>query len=107
MANLPSGATGATGPRVYRVVSGDVPHDSADNVTYVVVNSADKRVVASFKLPGHANIPKFAITVIVPGANDSYEAGRLDDRGNFIPCDFTVSETAPFSTNATGARHDV
>jgi hypothetical protein len=93
---------------VYRIISGDVPHDPAENVTYVVVNSKDKRVVASFSLPGRANIPKFSITVTVPSGSETYEAGRLDERGNFIPANFTVSETSPFSTgpmNAGEPRH--
>ena len=93
---------------VYRIISGDVPHDPAENVTYVVVNSRDKRVVATFSLPGHANIPKFSITVTVPSGTETYEAGRLDERGNFIPANFTVSETSPFSTgpmNAGEPRH--
>jgi hypothetical protein len=93
---------------VYRIVSGDVPDDPAENVAYVVVNSRDKRVVATFSLPGHANIPKFSITVTVPSGTETYEAGRLDERGNFIPANFTVSETSPFSTgpmNAGEPRH--
>jgi hypothetical protein len=93
---------------VYRIISGDVPDDPAENVTYVVVNSTDKRVVATFSLPGHANIPKFSITVTVPSGTETYEAGRLDERGNFIPANFTISEHSPFSIgpmNAGGARH--
>ena len=93
---------------VYRIISGDVPDDPAENVAYVVVNSRDNRVVATFSLPGHANIPKFSITVTVPSGNETYKAGRLDERGNFIPANFTVSETSPFSTgpmNAGEARH--
>jgi hypothetical protein len=93
---------------VYRIISGDVPHDPAENVTYVVVNSRDKRVVATFTLPGHANIPKFSITVTVPSGTETYEAGRLDERGNFIPANFTVSETSRLSIspmNAGEARH--
>jgi hypothetical protein len=93
---------------VYRIISGDVPHDPAENVTYVVVNSRDKRVVATFPLPGHANIPKFSVTVTVPSATETYEAGRLDEHGKFIPANFTISETSPFSTgpkNAREARH--
>jgi hypothetical protein len=95
-------------PGAHRIISGDVPHDPAENVTYVVVNSRDKRVVATFSLPGHANIPKFSITVTVPSGTEIYEAGRLDERGNFIPANFTVSETSPFSTgpmNAGEPRH--
>jgi hypothetical protein len=93
---------------VYRIISGDVPHDPAENVAYVVVNSRDKRVVATFSLPGHANIPKFSITVTVPSATETYEAGRLDEGGNFIAANFTISETSPLSTgsmNAGEARH--
>ena len=105
----PTGATGTTGATgVRRIVSGDVPHDPAENVTYVVVNSSDKRVVATFSLPGHANIPKFSITVTVPNATETYEAGRLDEHGNFIPANFTISENSPPSTgpmNAGEARH--
>jgi len=89
---------------VHRIVSGDVPHDPAENVTYVVVNSKDKRVVATFSLPGHANIPKFSITVSVPSGTEPYEAGRLDERGQFIPANFTISETSPFSTSRTNTR---
>ena len=100
MANLsPTGAVGAISAR--RIVSGDVPHDPADNVTYVVVNSRDKQVVATFRLPGHAaNIPKFAITVTVPSGTETYEAGRLDQQGKFIPLNFTISEMS-----SGGARH--
>jgi len=93
---------------VHRIISGDVPHDPAENVTYVVVNSRDKRVVATFSLPGRANIPKFSITVTVPSGTETYEAGRLDERGNFIPANFKVSETSQFSTgpmNAGEPRH--
>jgi hypothetical protein len=93
---------------VHRIISGDVPHDPAENVAYVVVNSKDKRVVATFSLPGRANIPKFSITVTVPSGTETYEAGRLDERGNFIPANFTVSETSQFSTgpmNAGEPRH--
>jgi hypothetical protein len=89
---------------VYRIISGDVPHDPAENVTYVVVNSRDKGVVATFSLPGHANIPKFSITVTVPSATETYEAGRLDERGKFIPANFRISETSQFSVGGTGAR---
>jgi hypothetical protein len=89
---------------VYRIVSGDVPHDPAENVTYVVVNSTDKRVVATFSLPGHANIPKFSITITVPSAAETYEAGRLDEHSKFIPANFTISETSPFSTGLKSAR---
>jgi hypothetical protein len=78
----------------YRVISGDVPHDPAENVTYVVVNSGSKSVVASFSLPGHANIPKFSITVTVPSATETYEAGRLDEAGKFIAANFTISGTS-------------
>jgi hypothetical protein len=81
---------------VYRIVSGDVPYDPAENVGYVVVNSRDKRVVATFSLPGHPNIPKFSITVTVPSTTETYEAGRLDEHGRFIPANFTISETSPF-----------
>src|SRR5216684_7184805 len=105
MANVSStGAIGAAGPTIRRIVAGDVPHDPADNVTYVVVNSSDKQVVATFSLPGHANIPKFAITVTVPSATETYEAGRLDEHGKFIPANFTISETSPFTgpTNPGG-----
>jgi hypothetical protein len=108
MANPSSiGATGAAGPTIRRIVSGDVPHDPAENVTYVVVNSRDKRVVATFLLPGRTNIPKFAIPVTVPSATETYEAGRLDEHGKFIPANFTISETSPFTgpTNAGGTRH--
>ena len=108
MANPSSiGATGATGPTFRRIVSGDVPHDPAETVTYVVVNSRDKRVVATFLLPGRSNIPKFAITVTVSSATETYEAGRLDDHGKFIPANFTISETSPFTApvNAGGTRH--
>jgi hypothetical protein len=91
---------------VYRIVSGDVPHDPAENVTYVVVNSRDKRVVATFSLPGRANIPKFSITVTVPNAAETYEAGRLDERGRFIPANFRISETSQIvGTGAREARH--
>ena len=86
----------------YRIISGDVPHDPAENVTYVVVNSRDKRVVATFPLPGHANIPKFSITVTVPSGTETYEAGRLDEHGKFIPGNFTISD--PFSAGAKGGR---
>ena len=108
MANASSiGATGAAGPAFRRIVSGDVPHDSTENVTYVVVNSRDKRVVATFPLPGRSNIPKFSITVTVPSATETYEAGRLDEHGKFIPANFTISETSPFTgpTNPGGTRH--
>ena len=108
MANSSSiGATGAAGPTFYRIVSGDVPHDPAENVSYVVVNSRDKRVVATFSLPGRTNIPKFSITVTVPSASDTYEAGRLDERGKFTPANFTISETSPStgSMNPGGTRH--
>jgi hypothetical protein len=101
-----AGATGATGVR--RIVSGDVPHDPAENVTYVVVSSRDKQVVASFLLPGRANIPKFSIVVTVPSATETYQAGRLDEHGKFIPANFKISETSPVSTdtmNAGGTRH--
>ena len=100
-----TGATGATGVR--RIVSGDVPHDPAENVTYVVVSSRDKQVVASFLLPGRANIPKFSIVVTVPSATETYQAGRLDEHGKFIPANFKISETSPVSTgtmNAEGTR---
>ena len=102
MANPSSiGATGAAGPAIRRIVSGDVPHDPAENVTYVVVNSRDKRVVATFFLPGRADkFPNFSIVVTVPSATETYEAGRLDDHGKFIPANFTISETSPH-----GARH--
>jgi hypothetical protein len=102
MANPSSiGATGAAGPAIRRIVSGDVPQDSAENVTYVVVNSRDKQVVATFTLPGRADkFPKFSILVTVPSATGSYEAGRLDEHGKFIPANFTISETSP-----QGARH--
>jgi hypothetical protein len=111
MANPSSiGATGAAGPTIRRIVSGDIPHDPAETVTYVVVNSRDKQIVATFFLPGHAaNIPKFSIVVTVPSATETYEAGRLDEHGKFIPANFTISETSPFSTgssNAGGTRHD-
>ena len=76
--------------RIYRIVSGDIPNDPADNVTYVVVNSTDKRVVSTFSLPGHANIPKFSITIPVPSATDTYQAGRLDEHGKFTPSNFTI-----------------
>ena len=89
-------ATGAVGPTIRRIVSGDVPHDPAENVTYVVVNSRDKQVVATFFLPGRADkFPKFSIVVTVPSATETYEAGRLDDHGKFIPANFTISETSP------------
>ena len=93
---------------IRRIVSGDVPHNPAEVVRYVVVNSRDKRVVATFSLPGHANIPKFAIPVIVPSATETYEAGRLDERGKFIPGNFTVSECSPLTgqINLGGTRHD-
>ena len=100
----PTGASAA----VRRIVSGDVPHDPAETVTYVVVDSRDKRVVATFKLPGHANIPKFAITVTVPSATGTYEAGRLDASGKFIPANFKISDASPISTgtmNLGGTRH--
>jgi len=93
---------------VRRIISGDVPYDPADNVTYVVVNSRDKRVVATFSLPGHANIPKFSITVTVPSENENYQAGRLDESGKFIPADFIISQTSPLGagrTNASEAPH--
>src|SRR6266851_8629914 len=108
MANPSSiGATGAAGPAIRRVVSGDVPRDPAETVTYVVVNSSDKRVVATFLLPGRTDFPKFAITVTVPSATETYEAGRLDDHGKFIPANFTISETSPStgSMNPGGTRH--
>ena len=103
----PTGATGATGATgVRRIVSGDVPHDPAENVTYVVVSSRDKQVVASFLLPGRANIPKFSIVVTVPSATETYQAGRLDEHAKFIPANFKISETPPVSTmNAGGGRH--
>lgn len=82
----------------YRIISGDVPYDPSENVTYVVVNSRDKRVVARFSLPGHANIPKFAITVTVPSGSETYEAGRLDGHGEFIPANFTISDSFPSSS---------
>jgi hypothetical protein len=103
-AGRPTGASAA----VRRIVSGDVPRDPAENVTYVVVNTRDKSVVATFHLPGHANIPKFAITVTVPSATETYEAGRLDDHGKFTPANFKISETSPISTstmNPGGTRH--
>jgi hypothetical protein len=97
MANPSSiGATGAAGPTIRRIVSGDIPHDPAENVKYVVVNSRDKRVVATFFLPGHAaNVRNFSILVTVPSATEAYVAGRLDDHGKFIPANFTISETSP------------
>ncbi|MER9171980.1 DUF4347 domain-containing protein [Mesorhizobium australicum] len=88
---------------VRRIVSGDVPHDAAENVTYVVVNSTDKSVVASFSLPGHANIPKFSITVTVPSANETYVAGRLDESGKFRPANFTISENSQFNIGGKDA----
>ncbi|MBZ9705580.1 DUF4347 domain-containing protein [Mesorhizobium sp. ESP7-2] len=94
---------------VHRIVSGDVPYDAAENVTYVVVSSTDKRVVASFSLPGHANIPRFSITVTVPSANETYVAGRVDESGKFIPANFTISEKSQFSVGGKDtreARHD-
>ena len=97
---------GPSGSGVSRIVSGDVPRDPAENVTYVVVNSRDKQVVASFLLPGRANIPKFSIVVTVPSATETYQAGRLDEQGKFIPANFKISETPPLSTiNAGGGRH--
>src|SRR5260370_40984715 len=108
MANPSSiGATGAAGPTFRRIVSGDVPHDPAETVTYVVVNSRDKRVVATFPLPGRSNIPKFSTVVTVPSATETYEAGSLGDHGKFIPANFTISETSPFTgpTNPGGTRH--
>jgi hypothetical protein len=51
---------------VRRIVSGDVPQDPAETVTYVVVNSRDKQVVTTFSLPGRSHIPKFSIAVNVP-----------------------------------------
>jgi hypothetical protein len=97
MANIDSNQpTGATGPTVRRVVSGDVPRDPAENVSYVLVNSRDKQVVATFMLPGRADkFPRFSILVTVPSATDSFEAGRLDEHGKFIPANFTISETFP------------
>lgn len=83
-----------------RIVSGDVPSDPAETVDYVVVKSGDKRVVATFKLPGRSSIPKFAITVAVPSASESYEAGRLDERGRFKAEDFRITETSPFHVGA-------
>lgn len=91
---------------VRRIVSGEVPRDPAEIVRYVVVNSRDKRVVATFSLPGHANIPNFAITVTVPSATDAYEAGRLNEHGQFIAANFTISETFPFTVNTGRALHD-
>jgi hypothetical protein len=88
---------------VYRIISGDVPRDPAENVSYVVVNARDKRVVASFSLPGRSNIPKFSITVTVPSPTETYQVGRLDKRGNFIPANFTISETPPSSIGGVGA----
>src|SRR5438105_13066940 len=93
-----------TGTGTYRIVSGDVPRDPAENVAYVVVNSRDKRVVATFSLPGRTNIPKFSITVSVPSAIEAYEAGRLDERGKFIPDNFTLSETHQVILGDIGAR---
>jgi hypothetical protein len=108
MANLSStGATGATGVR--RIVSGDVPSARAETVTYVVVNSRDKSVVATFFLPGRADkFPKFSILVTVPSATETYQAGRLDEHGKFIPYKFKISETSPVSSgtmDARGTRH--
>ncbi len=94
--------TATSAPGVHRIVSGDVVQDPAENVTYVVVNSKDKSVVATFRLPGRSNIPKFAITVTVPSATETYQAGRLDDHGKFVPANFTISETSP-STAPTKA----
>ncbi|QKD18906.1 DUF4347 domain-containing protein [Mesorhizobium sp. NZP2077] len=88
---------------VYRIVSGDVPHDPAENVTYVVVNSRDKRVVATFSLPGHANIPRFSLKVAVPSESETYEAGRLDELGKFIPADFMISQTSQLGAGRTNA----
>ena len=107
MANFSSiEEVGDAGATTRRIISGDVPHDPAENVTYVVVNSRDKRVVATFSLPGHANIPKFSIVVTVPSATETYEAGRLNERGTFIPVNFTISETSPFTPmNSRGTRH--
>lgn len=109
MANPSSiGPTGAAGPTIRRIVSGDVPHDPAENVSYVVVDSRDKRVVATFFLPGHAaNVRKFSILVTVPSATETYEAGRLDQHGKFIPANFTISETSPSTgpMNPRGTRH--
>ena len=96
---------GASGPGIRRIISGDVPRDPAENVKYVVVNSRDKRVVATFWLPGRTNIPKFSITVTVPSATETYEAGRLDERGKFIPANFTISETSQLNIGAAEARH--
>jgi hypothetical protein len=90
--------TGAAAPGVRRIVSGDVPSDPAENVTYVVVNSRDQQVVATFMLPGHAaNIRKFSILVTLPSATETYAAGRLDEHGKFIPANFTISETSPIT----------
>jgi hypothetical protein len=89
---------------VYRIVSGDVPYDPAENVTYVVVNARDKRVVATFSLPGHANIPKFSIAVTVPSATETYEAGRLDARGRFIPANFTISVKSQLNIGGKSGR---
>jgi hypothetical protein len=108
MANPSIGATGAAGPTIRRIVSGDIPRDPAETVTYVVVNSKDKSVVATFFLPGHAaNIPKFSLVVTVPSATDTYEAGRLDEHGKFIPANFKISETSASSgsMNAGGTSH--
>jgi hypothetical protein len=103
MANL--GPTGTTGVR--RIVSGDVPRDPEVTVTYVVVNSRDQQVVATFHLPGRSNIPKFRILVTVPSPTETYEAGRLDEHGKFIPFNFKISELSPSSgpINATGTGH--
>jgi hypothetical protein len=92
---------------VRRIISGDVPQDPAENVTYVVVDSRDKQVVATFTLPGRANIPKFSITVTVPSATEIYEAGRLDERGKFIPAKFTISESSQINVGVAAgeARH--
>jgi hypothetical protein len=90
--------TGTAAPGVRRIVSGDVPRDPAENVSYVVVNSRDKQVVATFMLPGHAaNVQKFSILVTVPSTTDAYEAGRLDEHGKFVPANFTISETSPIT----------
>ena len=100
--------TGSGAPGVRRIVSGDVPHNPAENVTYVVVNSRDKKVVATFMLPGRADkFPKFSIVVTVPSATEIYEAGRIDEHGKFIPANFTISETFPSTgpTKAGETRH--
>jgi len=89
---------------VRRIVSGEVPYDPADHVNYVVVNSRDKRVVATFFLPGHANVQKFAIPVMVPSANETYQAGKIDEHGNFVAAAFAISETSPFTGPAISRR---